>query len=354
MGTRSSSRLMLENMFRSARVKLTMFYLVIIVLFSLVITVTIRIVAEREYIHSNSVQRSEVHEMAVRYFKLPGGRVASIFEDLQQSEAERVREHLNNALVGINIFALSIGGVISYWFAGRTLKPIEEAHEAQARFTADASHELRTPLTNMRLENEIFLRQKDFNETEARELIASNLEEVARLETLSTNLLALAQYGRVILERQAVEAKDLVAQAVARVHVSINAKHMTVKEDVAHSTVIAHPDSVVQLLTIILDNAQKYGPNGGTITVKGTRQGQAYVISVHDEGPGIEPADLPHVFDRLFRGDKARSSKVSGYGLGLALAREIAQANKAGITAANAPDGGAVISVALEVPLRRP
>jgi signal transduction histidine kinase len=345
---------MLENMFRSARLKLTLFYLVIIVMFSLVVTVTIRVVAEREFIHANSVQRSEVKELVVRYFQLPGGKAAAVFEDAQQLEAERVRDHLNQALIGINLVALSFGTLISYWFAGRTLKPIEEAHEAQARFTADASHELRTPLTNMRLENEIFLRQKEFTADEARELITSNLEEIARLENLSSNLLALAQYGQVQLEREPAAVRLLVKKALAQVNQSFEAKHMKVAKDLAEGRVLVHEGSLVQMLTILLDNAQKYGPSGGTVALSGRTSGQQYLLSIADQGPGIDPADLPYIFDRLYRGDKARTGKAGGYGLGLSLAREIAAANEASITAANAPGGGAVFTVTLERAAAKP
>lgn len=336
------------DIFRSARVKLTLFYLVIIVLFSLVMTVTIRVVAEHEFIRSNSVQRSEVRELVVRYFKLPSGKAAAVFEDVQNSEAERVRDHLNRALVVINFFALTIGGFVSYWFAGRTLKPIEDAHKAQARFAADASHELRTPLTNMRLENEIFLRQKEFDATEARELISSNLEEIGRLETLSSNLLALAQYGEAKLERRPSDIKAIIKRAVSQANINVEAKGMKIVQEVEGAKVLVHTDSATQMLGIILDNAQKYGPSGGTITIKGMKDGQQYVLSIKDEGPGIDPEDLPHIFDRLYRGDKARSSKVGGYGLGLALAKEIAQANGAEITAINHREGGAVFTVTFE------
>ncbi len=335
------------DMFRSARVKLTLFYLVIIVMFSLVVTITIRVVAEHEMLRSNSVQRSEVKEMVVRYFKLPGGRAAAVFEDAQAAEAERVRDHLNQALIGINIFALTVGGLVSYWFAGRALRPIEEAHEAQARFTADASHELRTPLTNMRLENEIFLRQKEFTPEEARDLISSNLEEVARLERLSANLLALAQYGQVSLDRRPVQVAALVQKGLEQVRSSLDARRISVQQTIAAAKVYVHEDSLVQLLTIVLDNAQKYGPSGGTITITGASSGQHYALHIKDEGPGIPADDLPHIFERLYRGDKARSG-AAGYGLGLALACEIASANKATISAANAPEGGAVFTLTLE------
>src|SRR5687767_10706343 len=140
------------NMFRSARLKLTLFYLGIIVLFNLAVTLSIRVYAEHEFLRSNVAQRSEVKEWVIRFFDAPGSRSDLQIADIQADEAEVVRQHLNQGLLVINLLALAIGGLLSYWFAGRALRPLEEAHEAQARFTADASHELRTPLANMRLE----------------------------------------------------------------------------------------------------------------------------------------------------------------------------------------------------------
>jgi signal transduction histidine kinase len=169
------------NMFRSARLKLTLFYLGIIVLFNLAVTMSVRVYAEREFLRSNIAQRSDVKDWVVQIFDSPVPKSDSTIADIQADHAEVVRQHLNEGLLVINLFALAMGGLLSYWFAGRTLKPLEEAHETQARFTADASHELRTPLANMRLENEVFLRQKSFTEQEAREQLHSNLEEVQRL-----------------------------------------------------------------------------------------------------------------------------------------------------------------------------
>ena len=182
-------------MFKSARVKLTLFYLAILVAFSFTLTLSFRVLFEHEYLNSNAVERSEVRHL-VFGDNQPGfsvGQPFSDFSNVQQGQAALVREHLNNELLLINVAALAVGGVLAYWFAGRTLGPIEEAHQAQTRFATDASHELRTPLTNLKLENEVFLRQKHFAEAEARELINSNLEEVQRMEGLSANLLALTK-----------------------------------------------------------------------------------------------------------------------------------------------------------------
>lgn len=240
---------------------------------------------------------------------------------------------------------------MSYWFAGRTLRPIQEAHEAQARFTADASHELRTPLANMRLENEVFLRQKHFNEEEAREQLASNLEEVQRLERLSGNLLALHQYGQSALVRNPINVTPVIEGAVNPLQATATAKGVKIDLQIEEARIMGHHDSLVQLLDIMLDNALKYGARGGEVVVLGRKKGFQYVLSVKDRGPGIAASDLPHIFDRLYRGDKARSGKVSGYGLGLALAKEIAEANGATLTARNNPEGGACfeLSVSLAV-----
>ncbi len=329
----------MRNMFASARIKLTLFYLAILVAFCFVLTLSIRVLAEREYMHSNMVQRGEVRNIILR---LPGSNHwPNNFVDVQDAQAAEVREQLNQDMIFINVVALIVGGVLSYWFAGRTLKPIEEAHIAQARFASDASHELRTPLTNLRLENEVFLRQRHFTEDDAKELIKSNLEEVQRLEGLSSNLLALTQYGHTPLQLTGVAAKPLVAAATKIAQPSADAKRVTLVQQVTAATVYGHRDSLVQLLSILIDNAIKYGPEGGEVTVGGRPDEGYYLFWVQDNGPGVDEKDQPFIFDRLYRGDKARSSATGGYGLGLSLAKAIATANGAELRMRNTKGTGA-------------
>ena len=351
MATKWSDRL---NMFRSARLKLTLFYLGILALFNLTVTLSVRVYAEHEFLRSNTVQRGEVRQWVVRFFDTDAPRSEMAMEDIQAQQAQIVREHLNQGLFIINMAALALGGILSYWFAGRTLQPIEEAHETQARFTADASHELRTPLANMRLENEVFLRQKHFTEAEGRAQIASNLEDVQRLVRLSNNLLALHQYGQSALERTFVVVGHIVDEAIARVQVTADAKKVALKTTVSAANVQVHQESMVQLMDILLDNALKYGAKGGEVCLKGEEKGSRYLLSVSDKGPGLAADDIPHLFDRLYRGDKARSTHIAGYGLGLALAKEIAVANGATITARNNLGGGASFEVSMELAPRAP
>jgi signal transduction histidine kinase len=193
----------------------------------------------------------------------------------------------------------------------------------------------------MRLENEVFLRQKAFTEAEARDLIASNLEEVARLEKLATNLLALNQYEQVAVDHAPTVVGELVAEATARVQRNPAATGVTFKQDITPARVDVNRESLVELLAILLDNAVKYGPKKGKVEVTGRMQGEHYEVRVRDHGPGIAENDLPHIFERMYRGDKARSAKVSGHGIGLSLARQIAEANEATLEATNAAGGGA-------------
>lgn len=342
-------------MFRSARLKLTLFYLMILFGMSLALTISFRVMAEYEYAQTSRIQYGLVQRLLLRYPwdmtdpDSPAIKPEVAFGTIQDQQHEKVREQLNQDLMLINILALLVGGVLSYWFAGRTLRPIEEAHEAQTRFAADASHELRTPLASMKVENEVFLRQPAFTQDEAREQIQSNLEEVQRLEQLANNLLALAQYDQAALDSQPESIKPIIDEAIEQVAPKIKERNVHIKVDIVERSVRVHRNSFVQLVTILLDNALKYGPQSGEVKIVGQRQGNAYSIRITDQGPGIAEEDMPHIFERLYRGDKARSTKTGGYGLGLALAKQIADANNTDIIATNTKKGGACFEIRAEL-----
>lgn len=340
-------------MFRSARLKLTLFYLATLLVFSLTLTIGVRVFAEYELNQSIAAQRGEFRELAEYGLDLLVPHPERTFNSAQELQAELARQHLNQILVLLNLGALVVGGLVSYWFAGRTLKPIAAVHEAQARFVADASHELRTPLANIRAENEVFLRQKQFDADDTRELVKSNLEEVQRLEHLSRDLLALTQYsnagGQAGLPLTDIPVRTVIDEALEQTGKLLKEKSIKIEQHVADVKIHGNQESLVRLLIILLDNAIKYGAEKGTVYIAGARHGAYYVLTVRDEGPGIAAKDLPHIFDRLYRGDPARARTTSGYGLGLALAREIVQANDASIKAYNydrpGAGGGAVFSV---------
>lgn len=345
-------------MFEAARLKLTAFYLAVLLCFSLALTFGVRAMALHEYENSNQAQlgvisnlQREYFDKSIESFVLPPAR--SDFANAQQDQDSLVREHLNRDLVLFNLYALILGGILSFWYAGRTLKPIVDAHDAQKRFASDASHELRTPLANMQLENEVFLRQKSFTEDEARALISSNLEEVQRLESLANNLLQLSQYEHANLRMGSVSLRSLIDEALNHAMKGLEARDVHIDKKVAAALVVGEHESLERLLNIIIDNAIKYGPKKGTIYIEG-QKGTNYVLTIRDEGSGIAAEDLPHIFDRLYRGDKARSTKAEGYGLGLALAKQIAIANHVTIRASNHPKGGAIFTLEFGLAKQQP
>lgn len=357
-GQIASDQSLRTNLFHSARLKLTTFYFAILVVFCLLLTFGVRSFTQYELDRGDDAQRGAAHQIFQQYSQeySPNDDTAPsagpfgdrYFARAQNTQADVTRRNLNRDFVALDLVLLAVGAIASYWYAGRTLKPIEEVHEQQKRFTSDASHELRTPLASMKLENEVFLRQKEFTENDARELIASNLEEVNRLEKLATNLLSLNQYEHGDMSHEPVVVGEMVGAALEQVTRSKNTRKITFVQDIVGATVDVNRDSLVELLTILLDNAVKYGPKDGTVEIVGHMQDETYVITVRDHGPGISDEDLPHIFERMYRGDKARSSKVSGHGIGLSLAQQIAAANDATLSAANAPDGGAVFTLILQ------
>lgn len=331
------------NLFHSARLKLTAFYFAILVVLCLLLTFGVKEFTNLELYRGDEARRGTVHTLVERLYD-PGPQPPSdqVFARAQRIQSNLTRQNLNRDFILLDVAVLAIGAVLSYWYAGRTLRPIEEAHEAQKRFTADASHELRTPLASMRLENEVFLRQKQFTETDARELIGSNLEEVARLERLAANLLALNQYEQATLSKKPIDIEAVTTDAVNRTQRLAGAKKVKFRLQITPAQVMGERESLTEMVVILLDNAVKYGPKTGEVTISGKPTEQHYELEVRDQGPGIAEKDLPHIFERMYRGDKARGNKISGHGIGLSVARQIAGANGVQLEASNHPDGGAV------------
>lgn len=344
-----------SDQFESARLKLTAFYFGVLVVFCVMLSFGVRAVTNYEMGRSGLAERGAVHRLFERYYTpnsdepaYPNGVGDQFFMDAQAQQANETQLRLNRDVFIIDVLLLVVGAAVSYWYAGRTLAPIEEAHEKQKRFTSDASHELRTPLASMRLENEVFLRQKNFTEGEARAQLASNLEEVGRLEALATNLLALNRFEQDNMTHAPVNVAEVVAEAVNHVSSRKDARKVQFLQDVKPARVDVNRESLVELLAILLDNAVKYGPKDGKIELGGHLGQESYTLTVRDHGSGIADVDLPHVFERMYRGDKARSSKIAGHGIGLSLAKQIADANEAKLTAGNAPGGGAVFTLTFQ------
>lgn len=267
----------------------------------------------------------------------------------REQQYNLARDRVMQRLVATNLVILVGAGFLSYYLARRTLRPIEEAHEAQSRFTADASHELRTPVAAMQAEIEVALMDAKLSLPQAKAQLRSNLEELSKLTALTDGLLRLARMENGDLPVEPVNLESVLQAAVSRVLPQAEQKQMLMNvPDGLTVTVMGDADSLTELFVILMDNAVKYSPVKSEVVVKVETERRMVMIRVVDRGPGIRATELPHIFERFYRADAARSKQTTpGYGLGLAIARTIAEAHQGKMTVASKPGRGSVFSVSL-------
>jgi heavy metal sensor kinase len=229
---------------------------------------------------------------------------------------------------------------------------IQRLHQsfAQVRqFSADASHELRTPLTIIRGEIELALRSTKTHE-EYRRVLESTLEEILRLNAIIDNLLMLAKadQGGYHANLSEVDLKDLVDELHEDSEVLAQSKSIqVVLRTNAPVTIVGDRIRLRQLFLNLIDNAIKYTPEGGTVTLSMDRQDGFAVFTVEDTGIGIPESELEKVFNRFYRVDKARSRELGGSGLGLSIARWIAELHRGSVTVQSELGRGSTFKVLL-------
>lgn len=324
-------------MFKTARVKLTAWYLMIIMSISILFSVVI-------YRGINA----ELHRFE-RRLPMPISRV--FLEDrLDLEMISEARGRLVTTLVIINLAILGIAGAAGYFLAGRTLEPIEAMVEEQNRFISDASHELKTPLTSLKSAFEVYLRNKRRTQEEADEIARDGITDVNRLQSLSESLLTLTQYQKPNgnMHVESLSLRPIVSEAIRKIMPLAKEKTIAIKKQVRDDTVRGNHYALVDLFVILLDNAVKYTDNKGTIQVTAKKADGFVFVVVNDSGIGISKKDLPHIFDRFYRADSARSGfKQNGYGLGLAIAKKIVDLHEGSIKATSAPGKGSTFTVRL-------
>lgn len=329
-------------MFRSATFKLTAWYLLIVMVISLGFSISVYHFATSELSYGLNNQTQRIFNQFPVFNDNPYLRVRG--EDVSAGA-----HHILVRLVYFNLLVLVGAGLASYWLARRTLEPIEAAHDRQKRFTADVSHELRTPLTSLKMNSEVALLDPKANRQELQSTLQSNVEDAIRMEQLINSLLRLTKLdnddSRANFE--SIPSTELVTEAIAHIQMIADNKHITIEQDVKAEQVYGDRDSLVQLLVILLDNALKYSPNQTTVHVTSHTLADSLQIIIRDEGQGISREALPHVFERFYREDTARTSSQDGegYGLGLSIAKMIADRNKADITLTSRPGKGTTATV---------
>jgi signal transduction histidine kinase len=248
----------------------------------------------------------------------PIGRITAVARDIQATDLSRRIE-----LPGPDDELKQLGDTFDAMLAR-----LDAAFAAQRQFVADASHELRNPLAIIRTNVDVALADPRADPEDLRQTIAVVKRASDRMARLVDDLLALARRQEPTLEHEPVDLGDAVAEASDDFVVPAAARNIVLDRAIAPGVVVTGDrDALKRAVANLLDNAVRLAPEGSRIRLATGSEGDRAWIAVADEGPGIAPEDQPHVFDRFWRADKARSRADGGTGLGLAIVRQIAESH---------------------------
>ena len=315
------------DIFKSAHFNLSMLYFLILLaivgIFNIVIFYSI---------NTNTMEISTSNETLFSKDKNVYG-TDEIREKIIAARNRRAGEQITEAILILDFSILLAGGIGSFWLARRALEPLEKAHKLQSEFVSNASHEIRTPLAAIQLETEMILKDKTASKDELREILESNLEEAKSLTAMVKMLLSLSK----IDERIPLSAVNLNEIVKARVSKFPDAEKRIIFEGGKDFIVQNNETAIDEMAMILIDNALKYNVSKEPIEVKIFRQNRQAVLSVSNFSNEIPQDELNKFFDRFYRCDKVRScnNRTEGYGLGLAIAKKIANETNSIILAKN-------------------
>lgn len=238
---------------------------------------------------------------------------------------------------------------VSWWLAGRSLGPAQKAWDQQQTFVSNASHELRTPLTLIRATADYGLRNQPKGEQS--ELLTDILNECDYMDHLVDDLLLLSRLDahRLKMELEPVAVLGLFSETVRQVSKLAQAGKVSIETGTANGLVRADRVRLRQVLLILLDNALRFTPSGGSIRLSAHPDGKWVQIEVADTGRGIDPKHLPHLFDRFYQVDAPENDASRSNGLGLSIAKRLIEAQGGSIHIDSAPGKGTRVHLSLPI-----
>ncbi len=285
----------------------------------------------------------------------PGGMVRVMQVGMSVKSEEAALSVLLMLLLICGGLALLGAGLGGLFMANRALVPARLAWANQQRFIGDAAHELRTPLTLLRADAEVLLRGRERLVEEDAALLEDIVAEANHMAGLATNLLALARLdaGSVHREHEVVNLAGIAREGVQRVTALAGQMGIVVQEESTSAPyVIGDPMLLEQAVLVLLDNAIKYNRPGGHVTLRTAIKDDQALLEVCDTGIGIAAEHLPHLGERFYRVDKARSRQAGGTGLGLSIARRIITAHDGTLNLTSTPDQGTTVTLTLPLVYR--
>ena len=312
-------------MFSRARRRLTWLYVgifgVVLAIFSLAFWAVLAIVLQPDFDLASELPDEKIADIAYR----------------------TALERSGVALLASDIVAILVVSAAAWFLARRTLRPIQDATERQARFVADASHELRSPLAAIRSTAEAAL-INDRPQQELRAALDTVVSSTERLSRVANDLLLLArsEQGQIPADREPIDLSVVVAEALQTFTVGVS---ISLAEDLQ---VHADPTEIARLVTNLVDNGLRHG--GGAVSVRTSTVGGDALVEVSDRGPGMSEEDLGHIFQPFYRA-RADAAAPDGSGLGLAIALSLARRNGGRLTVVSRPGAGSTFRLVL--PIRR-
>ena len=275
---------------------------------------------------------------------------------INTSQLEQISQNHEQLIVVVmaSFWILSI--LASLYLARVSVKPLMESIQKQKSFVENASHELRTPLAVLQNRLETLFRKPEATIMESSESIASSLEEVRNMRFLTTNLLNLARRDDGIKPELAEVEPDFFNATFTNFEMIASENNRVFRfENRIHRTIITDKLLLKQLMTILFDNAVKYTEEQGDIYFEISTTERSLYLTVADNGIGISAVDKKKIFDRFYRVDKARTRQKGGFGLGLSLAKQIADALKGSIGVKDNKPNGTIfeVKIAISTPSRR-
>ncbi len=270
--------------------------------------------------------------------------VGEITRTAEQITSRNLSDRLPVVKTGDELEALSTA-------LNRMISRIEHSFRHINRFSADASHELRTPLTVLRGELEAIAQRPELA-LDVRETIGSALEETERLSKIVESLLAISRLdaGEALMTRERFDLAELVAGTADQMRLLAEDKQIALKCNApGRVEVEGDPHRLKQIVVNLVDNAIKYTCEGGKVEISAVAVSDNAVLEVTDTGIGIPPESIPHVFERFYRVDKARSRQMGGAGLGLSIVKSICAAHQGRVSVESSEGKGTRFTV--ELPL---
>ena len=295
--------------------------------------------------------------LTAREIILPDGAKQTVYVGKDVTAMYNGMQKATYALVLLGVLAMLTASAVGYIMSERAIVPLKEAYEKQRQFAADASHELRTPLAVVMASADLLDNDPSITSPLLKQVIADVRDEVKKMSKLVGYLLIVARSDNKALKLK-VQRFDLVGLLMQTVRLmqplaakkEINIETKLPEKKPVRIDIKGDEQKIKQLILILIDNAVKYTPPNGTITVSLSQPEPSKVrFSVADTGIGIAPEDQERIFDRFYRVDKARSRGMGGNGLGLAIAQEIVNLHKGSIAVESTLGQGTKFTVELYI-----